>query len=351
VSSSSENLSLFGDMFVPQLEPAPEKQVFKPLPGMMPGLQRGDTLRGDEPTPAYDASKAFFDDWAEFEELTGRWPTIEDKRKPWEYRGWLMAHMLTCEGHPLVPKRWQYWMRTLDAGTVLDEPIPRIEFSHASDREAGYKAVTKLVDLVDACFGGWSSFTALVDWLTWSFGFREKPPDFTAKLHEQLYRTFNLEPFLLKPADYIGEWLAMQQSSRNPLGFYPTPHALVEMMVQMNLGEGDHRRATVCDPCVGTGRMLLHASNHSLRLYGQDINQTVLDIALINGAMYCPWLCRPFPQSIFEEKTNGIPEVRTAAAATPSRHLGRANGQGADKHGRKAGRTPVRGAGKRKKRR
>ena len=55
----------------------------------------------------------------------------------------------------------------------------------------------------------------------------------------------------------------------------------------------------VMEPCLGTGRMLLHASNYSLRLHGMDIDQTVLTAALVNGALYAPWMVRPFPEEIF----------------------------------------------------
>jgi hypothetical protein len=49
------------------------------------------------------------------------------------------------------------------------------------------------------------------------------------------------------------------------------------------------------DPCLGTGRMLLHASNYSLRLYGQDINETCVKASLVNGYLYAPWMVKPFP--------------------------------------------------------
>ena len=60
-------------------------------------------------------------------------------------------------------------------------------------------------------------------------------------------------------------------------------------------GDEDCRLKTVMDPCVGTGRMILHASNYSYRLYAQDINPTVLKACLVNGYCFAPWLVRPFP--------------------------------------------------------
>jgi hypothetical protein len=36
--------------------------------------------------------------------------------------------MLIHENHPAVPDRWGYHLRTLEAGRLLDEPIPQIAF-------------------------------------------------------------------------------------------------------------------------------------------------------------------------------------------------------------------------------
>jgi tRNA G10 N-methylase Trm11 len=67
----------------------------------------------------------------------------------------------------------------------------------------------------------------------------------------------------------------------------------------MTFGEGDYRSKTVHDPACGTGRLLLHAGNRSLRLFGCDVNNVVLQAMKINGALYCPWLIRPFPETMF----------------------------------------------------
>jgi N-6 DNA methylase len=108
------------------------------------------------------------------------------------------------------------------------------------------------------------------------------------------------------PADYFGDVMCELKGRRNRTGFYPTPHSVCEMMARMTFfdagrdGAVDLRKATVCDPCVGTGRMLLHAANYSLRLYGQDIDPRVVQACLINGALYAPWIAWPFDENIFE---------------------------------------------------
>jgi hypothetical protein len=65
-----------------------------------------------------------------------------------------------------------------------------------------------------------------------------------------------------------------------------------------NSGETDVRLKTVMDPCVGTGRMLLHASNFSYCLYGCDIDPLVVMISRCNAALYSPWMAFSFSESI-----------------------------------------------------
>ncbi len=60
----------------------------------------------------------------------------------------------------------------------------------------------------------------------------------------------------------------------------------------------DPRLMSVLDPAVGSGRMLLHASNFSYNLYGCDIDPLVAAICRINAAFYVPWLAFPFSQGI-----------------------------------------------------
>ena len=39
--------------------------------------------------------------------------------------------------------------------------------------------------------------------------------------------------------------------------------------------------------------MLLHTSNYSVCLYGQDINPVCVKATLVNGYLYAPWLALP----------------------------------------------------------
>ncbi len=114
----------------------------------------------------------------------------------------------------------------------------------------------------------------------------------------------DLTPLLQTPWDYLGDQVATSKARGwNPTGFYPTPHPVVECMVRLALYDThkdgrDPRTLSVCDPCVGSGRMLLHASNLSLCLVGQDIDPLAIQMCLVNGALYAPWLSFPLPNAI-----------------------------------------------------
>lgn len=265
----------------------------------------------------------------------GRLPRIGDERAPWTYCGWMLPYVILLHAHPLFgksrselvatftsnslyqrgighcPDRWGYHLRTLAAGELLDEPIPRIEFCGEFENsvrriwEGEREGIAGWCHLLDQTNGySWDSFKLLVDWLAFALSVETEPPRIGANANEALYRTVNIEPLLLQPCDYFGSALAARKGSGgkawNPTAFFPTPHHLVEMMTQMTMGEeGDKRTKTVYDPALGTGRMLLHASNYSLRLYGQDIDPLVVKICKINGALYAPWMSFPLPSSIF----------------------------------------------------
>src|SRR5262249_50434974 len=106
----------------------------------------------------------------------------------------------------------------------------------------------------------------------------------------------------------------------NPTGFYPTPHNVVELMVRLTMNAskeagGDARLRPTCDPCVGSGRMLLHASNLSLALSGQDIDPLAVVMCKLNGVLYAPWIAFPLPASLL-----GIPHEARPATLPEEMH-------------------------------
>jgi len=218
--------------------------------------------------------------------------------------GWLLPCLLQIDD--ALWGRWDYWAQTMWAGKLLDEPLPQIDFTQEGVPQTGY-ARRMLAAALNSIprhgewrtWGSWQYLDYFFDWLLYGFGqLKQLPPEPETGAFSRLYQVFCLEAMLAWPRDYFGDLMAEQQHGRH-LGFYPTPHNLVEFMVRMNMGgapnERDPRTLSVCDPCVGTGRMLLHASNYSMRLYGHDINATCVKACTVNLWLYAPWGARPIP--------------------------------------------------------
>jgi N-6 DNA Methylase len=232
-----------------------------------------------------------------------RLPRLGDAVAPWHYRGWMLAYIILIhERCPAVADRWGYYLGTLEAGQLLDEPIPQIVFGQADKR-----INSMLHDwsaFIGRDCGGWSDFRTLLDWLLWALALSKEGPSLSETVNEKLYRKVDLGPMLESPYDYLGDFVAQGRAKGwNPTAFFPTPHNVVELMVRMTMADNresdcDPRTFSVNDPCVGSGRMLLHASNFSLNLFGQDIDPLAVAMCKINGALYAPWISFSLPASI-----------------------------------------------------
>src|SRR5262249_51706734 len=113
------------------------------------------------------ASPAHVPDLAAFLGRHGRLPRLGDKPAPWHFRGWLLPYVI--ELHALVPAvadRWGYHPRTLQAGRLLDEPIPQIAFGQPDRKVFGL--LSDWARLVGRDCGGWSDFLTLLGWLCWA---------------------------------------------------------------------------------------------------------------------------------------------------------------------------------------
>lgn len=239
--------------------------------------------------------------------MHGRMPFLSDAVPPWHYRGWLLFQVQMADQHPDATGRWDHYMRTLEAGHLLDEPIPQVHFEECP-AAAGVKMLEKCVDLLAYRESHWSAFETFVRWLAWGLAVSRDRPAMEEASSEALYRIFNFEPLLLRPHDYLGQLLSERRGKGwNPHAYFPTPHAVCELMAQMTFGgtsndrsDCDPRLRLICEPAAGTGRMLLHASNFSYCLTGMDVDPVVVTISLCNGAFYAPWLAFPFPDSVLK---------------------------------------------------
>src|SRR4051794_21429450 len=96
----------------------------------------------------------------------GRLPRLSDEVPPWQYRGWLLPYVILLhEVCPAVGNRWSYLQRTLEAGHLLDEPIPQVEFGPADQKVFGL--LREWSGLIGYDCGGWSDFRNLLEWLCW----------------------------------------------------------------------------------------------------------------------------------------------------------------------------------------
>lgn len=219
--------------------------------------------------------------------------------------GWLVPYLLDIDA--VTWQRWEYWCRLMEAGKLLDEPIPPIFFENDGQcigGSTGHKHLETCLNSIPRD-GSWQSWECwqymdyLLNYLLFGFGYqgqRELPeePSGCQGASMRLYQVFNLGILIAYPYDYWGDILAANRFGKR-LGFYPTPHSIAYMMAAMLMGSEDCRAKSVADCCLGTGRMLLEASNYSLCLYGMDINETVIKASLVNAYCYAPWMVKPLP--------------------------------------------------------
>lgn len=252
----------------------------------------------------------------------GRLPRLGDDPAPYTYQGWLLRYVALA--HAVIPEmkdRWGYHQRHMQAGRLLDEPIPQISFLHSPD-PATYKVLEHWVTIAEQHGRLWDGLQRFIDWLAYGLGVTDSPPKLNEAVQTRLYKEVQIHRFLQHPYDYFGDFIASRKSSGfNPFAFFPTPHPIVELMTRMHMDDpspseklGTSKK--FMDPCCGTGRMLLHASNISLRLYGMDIDPLITLIAKINGALYVPWLAYPFPDSWFAPLENEDHQANTTPKAS-----------------------------------
>jgi len=238
-------------------------------------------------------------------------------------KGWLVKYLIALDH--LFFKRWQYWTKICQNNQLDDEPIPVIRFqsAHSYPQRQVSKNIRKCLEYASSLS---HPLEAFIDWILWGFNYGEQFPRISEKEDDFWYRTFNLGLFYLEPADHFGEFASEYLGGHNSIGYFATPGEVVDLMVRMTFGgepQPEHRTMSVCEPCCGTGVMLLYASNYSLNLYGVDISGLLTKIAIVNGYIYVPWLVfRPKYLTIFDREARQCVESR-GAGAVDTTHPGR----------------------------
>jgi hypothetical protein len=239
-------------------------------------------------------------------------------------RGWMLPLLLEGDAY-FGHGRWAWWCESMD-GTLPESPIPQINFVSASDnavrpelQELSRNVAEKgtyagpplsasgarkhLEKLITKMGSGWESMLFLIRWIAWGLNCgmdKERPQPRHSYGDEawdaMLLKEFHLGRLQAADCDVLGSYIAEANGNGfNPHAFFPTPMEVCTMMAQMTMADGpvnperDSRLASVNDCCVGTGRMLLAASNFSVNLYATDIDPTMVDACSINCALYAPW--------------------------------------------------------------
>lgn len=197
--------------------------------------------------------------------------------------------------------RWQWWSLVLLTRRLpppVSMPYPKIVFADHLTAE------TAPVKMIRACLAPFRSderaFEDFLDWLLFAFGDLQTAT--VAATKEARFRhfseAFDLALLIEHPGDWIGHLYETENASkgtRDATGFFSTPPTICKAMVQMSMLDAP-LTATVNEPCCGTGRILMEASNYAVHLSGQDINETLVKIAKVNGWLYMPSLVMPCPE-------------------------------------------------------
>lgn len=253
-------------------------------------------------------------DWGTFFRQHHRLPTLNDDPPAYQWKGWMLPYVVLA--HRVITEtgdRWSYHLRLLEADTLPPDPIPPLRFLH-SPHAGTMNAVRRWVLLAEEHGRSWDGFAQLIDWLAFALNVGQTPSTMPEKVQATLYREVGIHQLLQQPYDYFGELLSERRGNGwNPHAFYPTPMGVADMMVRMTMDQStlrpdvDPRTQTVCDPAVGSGCLILAASQFSLRCFGIDKDSLVCKIAAINAALYAPWIAFPLPERLFPEPATPLP--------------------------------------------
>ena len=198
---------------------------------------------------------------------------------------------------PLFSKRWAWWCLVLEKKALPDLEYPQISFANDLPEQA------EPFKMIQGCVNQFSDvyFVDFLDWVLFNFGdreFRDGLPSRIEKKHIKYWKeNFDLKLLFEHPGDWFGQYYQAKEISKKEAerdGLFLTPNHVAQMMTDMIINKND-LLSSVNDPCVGSGRFLLSASNYSINLTGQDKNPNMTKICKINGWLYMPSLVMPCP--------------------------------------------------------
>jgi len=218
--------------------------------------------------------------------------------------GWLLPYLIPLDA--MFTKRYEHYLKSMEKGQIIDEPIPKIDFSALPHLET----VNNLVSCLDfAERKGYSNVLPdFVNWILWGLKSPHQelfPANITEDISHYWYKTFNLGLLLKYPTDYFlhlssGSHLRGNQGKRvahhKARGYFATPPNVAQMMTEIAMGNTyskEQAAQLVLDPCGGTGIFSLCASNYSINLCYIDIDNVLAQYARLNFHLYVPWMIYP----------------------------------------------------------
>ncbi|WP_008319469.1 hypothetical protein [Leptolyngbya sp. PCC 6406] len=218
--------------------------------------------------------------------------------------GWLLPQWLTLDA--TYQGRYELWRLALTQSTVSllpPEPVPFL-----NPKDAGFERTLKMIEACIKALGGYgrggiTEVSFLARWLLYGLGhpYQGTPPvqpysgsDITPKLAQ----TLDLELLMRCPSDYFGHILAQGKYGQKHSRFYPTLPSVAEAMAAMGhqVGGRSGQRMRAFDPCLGTGRLSLAASNYCRAMVGWERDKRLLESAIANFMLYAPDLALPIPK-------------------------------------------------------
>jgi len=217
-----------------------------------------------------------------------KWNEMSIKEKT--YHGWMKNLLVASEAG--INDRWGYWLE-LCATKDVSKDIPQLDFYTRGDEN-----YAKVMSMINECLnppfhynGSMPIQMKFIDWLLHGWG---SPTVKRIKIEDRLnkywYENFKGELMFMFPGDYLTPIAgSIRQGVNNPGAFFPTPEHVSKMMVEMSMNKSS-KFDKVNDPCCGTARFLLYASNYSLRIYAQDLDLLMVKVTELQGWFYIPWM-------------------------------------------------------------
>jgi hypothetical protein len=221
--------------------------------------------------------------------------------------GWLLPELLRLDS--TYQGRYERWHQTkTHPHLTLDTLAPPEPIPFLKPGEAGFDKTLAMLNACFKAFGGnrqtpgMQEVRYLAQWMLFSLGhpYQKQLPRLDCGLagvkRKRLDQVFDLSLLIRFPSDYFGHLLARSRYGQKHTSFYPTLQPVAKLMADLgHQVDHDAKPVRLFDPCLGTGRLALEASNQARALVGWERDRPLLEIALANFMLYAPDFALPIP--------------------------------------------------------